>query len=200
MNMRPCPASFDKVGRIGRRECWLAPARLTLARLALAKQALAELTLPGPSLRALALCGSALRGLALRGLALAELALPGVALAGLMLLAGAPGLAWAERVYRCGPDGREFSQVPCRGASERAVEVEDRRDAEQQAEAQSVADRASASAAGMARARHAARETRRPAGAGSLSGPFGRVRVPFEGQEPEPPSRCGTQVRRKACR
>ncbi len=50
--------------------------------------------------------------------------------------------AWAgppQTVYRCGPDGRQYSQTPC--ADGRAVTTEDSRSAEQQRAARDVAAR-----------------------------------------------------------
>jgi len=53
------------------------------------------------------------------------------------LLAGA-ALAAGPTVYRCGPDGREYSQVPCKDG--RVVDAADPRSAAQQREAKEVAD------------------------------------------------------------
>jgi hypothetical protein len=44
----------------------------------------------------------------------------------------------AQTIYRCGPDGREYSQVPCKDG--RAVDVADPRSTTQQREGQQVAD------------------------------------------------------------
>lgn len=45
----------------------------------------------------------------------------------------------AQTVYRCGADGRSYSQTPCPGG--RTVDVDDSRTPEQQQEAQAAADR-----------------------------------------------------------
>jgi hypothetical protein len=45
----------------------------------------------------------------------------------------------AQSVYRCGPDGRTYSQQPCRDG--RSVDVDDSRTADQQAQAQRAAQR-----------------------------------------------------------
>ena len=58
------------------------------------------------------------------------------ALAMLMLL---PALAAAQTVYRCGPEGRDYSQTPCKEG--RAVDAADPRSAIQQREARDIATR-----------------------------------------------------------
>lgn len=119
---------------------------------------------------------------------------PGAVLVTLVLCAGVPDAVHAERIYRCGPQGTEYSQTPCKGEHQQSFEVDDGRDAEQRAEAQGVAARAQAAAAGLAPAGTNAHGGT-PARAGSLSGPFGRVRVPFEGHEIERPGRCDKRKR-----
>ncbi len=53
------------------------------------------------------------------------------------LLAAAAGVASAQKtVYRCGPDGREYSQRPCPGGS--AFDASDPRDAAQRAHARQL--------------------------------------------------------------
>ena len=52
-----------------------------------------------------------------------------------LMLAGAS--AQAQTVYRCGPDGRVYSQTPC--SQGRAVDVSDRRSSEQRAAAEARA-------------------------------------------------------------
>jgi hypothetical protein len=57
-----------------------------------------------------------------------------------VVVAIAAASAWAgppQTVYRCGPDGRQYSQTPC--ADGRAVTTEDSRSAEQQRAARDVA-------------------------------------------------------------
>jgi hypothetical protein len=55
-----------------------------------------------------------------------------------VLLAVGAAAASAQAVYRCGPEGREYSQVPCKDG--RAVDVADPRSKTQQREAQQVAE------------------------------------------------------------
>lgn len=62
--------------------------------------------------------------------------------------AGAP----PQTVYRCGPDGRVYSQTPC--ADGQQVSVEDPRSAAQQRAAREVADREARSAESLAKERH----------------------------------------------
>jgi hypothetical protein len=50
-----------------------------------------------------------------------------------------PVLAAAQTVYRCGPDGREYSQTPCKQGH--AVETADPRSAAEQREARDIAAR-----------------------------------------------------------
>lgn len=78
-------------------------------------------------------------------------------LALLLVAAGACGLgatARAADIYRCGPDGSQYSATPCPGG--RAVTVDDRRDAAQWAQAREVAARDQALADRMAAERRAA--------------------------------------------
>ena len=55
-----------------------------------------------------------------------------------LLLASAAGMA-ATTVYRCGQDGREYSQAPC--ADGQTLNVDDARSAEQRQQAQDAARR-----------------------------------------------------------
>lgn len=48
------------------------------------------------------------------------------------------GVAAAQSVYRCGPDGRIYQQTPC--ADGRAIDASDARSPEQRAAAQAVAE------------------------------------------------------------
>jgi hypothetical protein len=56
-----------------------------------------------------------------------------------------------DRVYRCGADGRSYSQEPC--AEGRAIEVDDSRSARQMAQAQQVVQRDARLADALARQR-----------------------------------------------
>ena len=60
------------------------------------------------------------------------------ALSLILLIAAAAALAQAP-VYRCGPDGREYSSTPCPGG--KPVAVDDARTAEQQRQANEAAQR-----------------------------------------------------------
>jgi len=64
-----------------------------------------------------------------------------LALGGLMLLQGLPAALGAppQTVYRCGPDGRVYSQTPC--ADGKALSVDDPRSTSQQKAARDVATR-----------------------------------------------------------
>lgn len=128
-------------------------------------------------------------------------AAPGAALVLLALCVGTPDASHAERIYRCGLRGSDYSQTPCKNEPEQSFEVTDGRDAEQRAEAQAVAARAQAAAGRLVPAGASARGSP-PARAGSLSGPFGRVRVPFEGHDSQRPDRCDRRKRPRpdACR
>ena len=76
----------------------------------------------------------------------------------LMGLSAAP-LAAAQTVYRCGPEGRVYSQTPC--PQGRAVDVSDPRTAAQRADAQALARADAARAERLAQERRA--EAQRPA-------------------------------------
>jgi hypothetical protein len=80
----------------------------------------------------------------------------------------------AQSVYRCGPDGRSYSQAPC--AHGRAVEVNDERSPQQQREALDVAERDRALADSLEQDRHA-REAQPRAGAGKIDGRIGYARL-----------------------
>lgn len=54
-----------------------------------------------------------------------------------VLLLGAAGGAAAQKVYRCGPDGRVYQQTPCHEGQ--VVDASDARSAEQRKAAQAVA-------------------------------------------------------------
>lgn len=83
-----------------------------------------------------------------------------------MALLPACGIAPAETVYRCGPDGRTYSQSPCPDG--RAVDVSDARSNAQQREAAMVVTQQVALAEAMERERHR-REAIKSAGAVRLS-------------------------------
>ena len=62
----------------------------------------------------------------------------------------APAPGQAATVYRCGADGRTFSQTPCPVGDGTPMTVTDERDASQRAEAQDAARRTAAAADSMA--------------------------------------------------
>ncbi len=80
------------------------------------------------------------------------------------LCSGLPAQS-ATKVYRCGPDGREFSQIPCKEG--RPVDSADERSGTQQRDAQAVA----ASQTQLARKLEAERKAREAAAA--KQGPAG---------------------------
>lgn len=73
----------------------------------------------------------------------------------------AAGVAQAAPIYRCGPDGREYSQVPCAGGT--VLEASDPRSAAQRAEAKRVAEQERKMAAEMERQRRADEKALKPA-------------------------------------
>lgn len=76
--------------------------------------------------------------------------------------------ASAQTVYRCGADGRSYSQTPCAGG--RVVDVDDARTPEQQQQAQTAADRDARLGAALERDRRMeeALATQRSSTAGAL--------------------------------
>ena len=79
------------------------------------------------------------------------------AVATCVLAATAAVAAPPQTVYRCGPDGRQYSQTPC--ADGRAVTTEDSRSAEQQRAARDVAARDSKHAEKLAAERRQREES-----------------------------------------
>jgi len=107
-----------------------------------------------------------------------------LAAAALCCLAGS---TWADdAVYRCGPDGRVFSQMPCRGGT--VVGVAPPPSAQDQAHARDIAQRERIVGDDMERSRLADAAARGPQRAASLT-----VRPPKKGtraaQDGEPDSR-----------
>ena len=75
-------------------------------------------------------------------------------LAALALWLAASGAAWAQKkVFRCGPDGRIYSQTPCKDGYE--VNADDKRSAEQRKAAEESVRRDEKLNEKMARERHA---------------------------------------------
>jgi len=97
------------------------------------------------------------------------------------------GSAWAaDTVYRCGPDGRVFSQMPCSGGA--VVGIAPPPTAQDQAHARDIAQRERIVGDDMERSRLADAAARGPSRAASLT-----VRAPkkpaHEAQDGEPDSR-----------
>jgi hypothetical protein len=80
-----------------------------------------------------------------------------------VMLCALCGAAGAQTVYRCGPDGREYSHSPCAGAA--IVETGDARNDRQRREAAEIAERDSKLAERLQRERHSseAAAARQPA-------------------------------------
>ena len=75
-------------------------------------------------------------------------------LAALVLLLAASSTGWAQKkVFRCGPDGRIYSQTPCKDGYE--VNADDKRSAEQRKAAEESVRRDEKLNEKMARERHA---------------------------------------------
>lgn len=84
----------------------------------------------------------------------------------------AAGVAAAQAtVYRCGPDGRSFSEKPCADGSGHTMNVDDSRTDAERSAAREVAQREARVANGLARDNRQQERSQRPGGAISLSGP-----------------------------
>jgi hypothetical protein len=73
----------------------------------------------------------------------------------------------AGPIYRCGPDGRQYSQTPCPGGT--VVEASDPRSAAQRAEAKRVAELERKQANDMERERRAQQAAEKPAQATGIN-------------------------------
>lgn len=89
---------------------------------------------------------------------------------GLLAAAGIGMAAAQTTVYRCGQDGRTFSEKPCVDGSGRTMSVDDSRTAGEREAAHAVAHREARAADGLARSNRQYERSVRPAGAISLSG------------------------------
>ena len=87
--------------------------------------------------------------------------------ASLLLLTVASASAAPGAIYRCGPDGREYSQVPCAGG--KLIEASDPRSAAQRNEALTVAARERRRAAELERERRANEAANKPANASGFN-------------------------------
>lgn len=74
----------------------------------------------------------------------------------------------AQTIYRCGPDGRSYSQTPCAGA--RVVQAQDERTDQQRREAQAVAHSQRDLGESLAADRQAREASLVPARAGLIGG------------------------------
>jgi hypothetical protein len=92
-------------------------------------------------------------------------------LCGVLLAVGAGLVSAQSTVYRCGPDGRTFSERPCADGAARTLTVDDSRTAAEQKAAQQVAHREAQTADRLASTNRRYERSLRPAGAISLSGP-----------------------------
>ena len=102
----------------------------------------------------------------------------------LMLVAVTPLWALAappQTVYRCGPDGRVYSQTPC--ADGKALTVDDPRSAEQQKAARDVSARDAEQARQLAAERRQREEAARKQGAAGI--------------KPEAPAEAASAPRKK---
>jgi hypothetical protein len=95
-----------------------------------------------------------------------------VLMAGLLCIGGS---LQAQTVYRCGPDGRVYSQSPC--PQGRAVDVSDERSATQRAAAQARARGDQVRGDALERER-LAREANEPVAAGKIGGKAAPVTEP----------------------
>ncbi len=75
----------------------------------------------------------------------------GLAVSLLVIGVGATQAAPPQTVYRCGPEGRVYSQTPC--ADGRAVTIDDSRSAQQQEAAREIAEREAQQAQALAEKR-----------------------------------------------
>ena len=91
------------------------------------------------------------------------------------------GVAAAGPIYRCGPDGRVFSQTPCAGGT--LVETNAPPSAERQAEAQRVAEQDRRLADDMERTRLAEEAARTPKRAAALTQPKRAAKTRGAGSE-----------------
>jgi len=82
-----------------------------------------------------------------------QMRLGGAALSATLLLGAGAACAAPQKVFRCGPDGRIYSQVPCKDGYE--VGADDKRSAEQRKAAEASVKREEKLSDEMARERQA---------------------------------------------
>ncbi len=91
----------------------------------------------------------------------------------------APAASAAETVYRCGPEGREYSSSPCPGGQ--ALQVADGRTAAQRKQAQAVARQDAKLAERLSRDRVAREKAERKGAAGIGAAPPRPASAPASG-------------------
>lgn len=114
---------------------------------------------------------------------------PYTSVIGWMAVALITPLAAAE-IYRCGPNGSTYSQVPC--ADGRRVEALDVRSHEQRLQARRVNERTVALASSLERDRLASEAANRPALAGRFSAPAKKA----SSDAPQPHSKSKAKAKR----
>lgn len=93
------------------------------------------------------------------------------------------GLAVAQPVYRCGPDGSTYTQAPCPAGTGHEVDVADPRNAAQWSEAADVAQRAAEAGQRMERERLHNEAARAQVGAARLDAPSPAKLTPLDQRE-----------------
>ena len=101
-----------------------------------------------------------------------------------LLLAGLAKAFAAAPIYRCGPDGRVYSQAPCDGG--RLIDAADPRSEAQRVEARRVAARERKAAQDMERERRAQEAAQRPAAATGIDS---RPSASETAAPPQPPAK-----------
>lgn len=109
-------------------------------------------------------------------------------------LAGSVVTPAQATVYRCGPDGRSYSQQPC--AEGRAIDVDDARPAGERADAAAAVRRNAALAQRLERERHLA-ESRAPRAVG-LSAPRPGAAKPVRAEPPRARPRTKARAAKSA--
>jgi hypothetical protein len=85
-----------------------------------------------------------------------------------MILSSLVGIAQAQSIYKCGPNGTEYSQAPCPGG--KMIESSDPRSAAQRQEAARIAAQDRRLAADLERERRAQMAENKPAMAAGING------------------------------
>jgi len=102
-----------------------------------------------------------------------------IACCALAVVLAAPAARAAETVYRCGPEGREYSSSPCPGGQ--ALQVDDGRTAAQRKQAQAAARREAKLADSLSRERVAREKAERKGAAGIGAAPPRPASAPASG-------------------